>query len=107
MSTLENAVAYDAAQSYTYASAYAIQTTPITDTEEDGLCANFLGTDGLDTTWPCDAMYFDDPEHALAKLWTLHDHKHSGGYPRVVRLNLCCKVEAVKFMVGTPQQQSA
>lgn len=102
MSKNITALANSATQKYAYASAYAIQTAPITYNEEDGDVALFLAADPIvgQTTWPCDSMYFDDAEHALAKLLTLRNYPRvkgpdGEGYPRIVRLELKCDIEAV------------
>lgn len=106
---IESAFAFGEASNYAYACAYAIQKTPITNAEEDGDVTTFLAPDGLVTTWPCDAQHFDDAEHALAKLMTMRGPrtKDADGhtYPRVVRLHLHCKIEAVAALSVAPEEK--
>ena len=110
MSKNISAFAYGAAQKYAYAGAFAIQTSPIVNHEEDGMEALFLTSDGGLTTWPCDALYFDDPEHAFAKKFTLRLPQIKGpdgeGYPRVVRLQLKCDIEAVSIAASQDATQA-
>lgn len=110
MSTNISAFAYGAAQKYAYAGAFAIQTSPITYNEEDGMEALFLTSDGGQTTWPCDALYFDDAEHAFAKKFTLRLPQIKGpdgeAYPRVVHIELMCDIKAVSIAVSQDATQA-
>jgi hypothetical protein len=85
-------------QAYSYASAYAIQTTPIAN-DEDGIeITNFIAENPSvgETSWASSAMLFDTPEEALAKLITLklpRERRNDGvTYPRVVRVELKCDI---------------
>lgn len=104
------AFAYGAAQKYAYAGAFAIQTSPITYNEEDGMEALFLTSDGGQTTWPCDALYFDDAEHAFAKKFALRLPQIKGpdgeAYPRVVHIALMCDIKAVSIAVSQDATQA-
>jgi hypothetical protein len=98
------AFAYGAAQKYTYGHAYAIQTSPIMDHEEDGMETLFLAADGRQTCWPNRAQHFDDAAHAIARMITLRMPRTKGPdgatYPRVVQLVMQCMVEAVAVTVA-------
>ena len=98
---IQPAFAFGEAHGFAYASMYAIQLSPITNHEEDGVYATFLTKDGTETCWPCRAKWFDEPEEALAKLWTIKRTRFKGAdgltYPRVVKLELGCKIQAVSL----------
>ena len=91
--------------SYAYAEAYAIQTSPLTNHEEDGDVTTFLGDHGRNTVWPSAALHFDDAEHALAKKLTLRDVPKVKGedgewYPRIVRIRMKCDIEPVAIEIA-------
>ena len=83
-------------QSDAYASAYAIQVTPVVG--PDGL-ALYLKDDGRTTTWPCRASLYDTAEEAaqallLAALPSEYEDEE-GVYLRVVHVELNATVEVV------------
>lgn len=88
------------AQSYTYASMYAIQTSPIANDECGVRTTIFVAGDSemQKTFWPNDALHFDTAEQALAKLIALKlpREKASDGivYPRVVKMRLKCDIKS-------------
>lgn len=112
MSKNISAFVYGTTQKYAYAGAFAIQTSPIIDHEEDGMEALFLTSDRGQTTWPCDALYFDDAERAFAKKFTLRLPQIKGpdgeAYPRVVHIELMCDIKAVSVALSqdAPQTQT-
>ena len=85
-------------QSYTYASMYAIQISPIANDECGVKTTVFVSSDSQETVWACDAMSFDTAEQALAKLIALElpRKKASDGivYPRVVKMRLKCDIKS-------------
>ena len=91
-------VSTNKAHSYTYASMYAIQTSPIANDECGVKTTVFVSSDSQETVWACDAMFFDTAEQALAKLIALKlpRKKASDGivYPRVVKMRLKCDIKS-------------
>lgn len=108
---VKSAYATGAAQKYAYAGVYAIQTTPITDHEEDGVYATFLCEDNSETCWACSAEWFDEIEVALARLLERRMPRFEGAdghtYPRVVWMELGCSIRAVNvaMMKSEPRRE--
>ena len=95
--------AKSAIQNYSYANVYAIQTCPLAVDEVGSEVTKFISGKpyGDETLWADDAMMFDTPEEALAKLITLKlpREKADDGviYPRVVRVELKCDIKSANY----------
>ena len=99
---IEGMISTSAVCTYSYANAYAIQTIPLANDEDGVRSTAFIAKESTiqETAWPCDALFFDTAEQALAKLIALGlpRKKASDGitYPRVVKLKLKCDIKSVK-----------
>ena len=89
-------------QTYSYGYGYAIQITPLAIDEDGAKTTEFIAEEGSGlgkTCWADQAMLFDTPEQALAKLIAseLPRKKASDGivYPRVVKMQLKCDIKSV------------
>lgn len=87
------------AQSFVYASAYAIQPTPPTF-DVDGANYVFVSDQG-ETEWPSDAMHFDSIEEASYAIEQLGlpkvvDRMTGEEYPMIVEMTLESKIRKVK-----------
>ena len=91
------------AQSFVYASAYAIQPTPPTF-DVDGANYVFVSDQG-ETEWPSDAMHFDSIEEASYAIEQLGlpkvvDRMTGEEYPMIVEMTLESKIRKVRTEKG-------
>lgn len=84
---------------YTYASVYAIQTSPILIISGTSTCC-FLDDNNEDTERADDARFFDSADDAIEAINNIDIESCHTGYPRIVHLTLNATIypigEAVK-----------